>query len=229
MSPAAETSDTLFDLIACADRCAVPAIGARSVQQVSREIPKPFDHRLSHEERQAIRLRLDDAGVRLLTYWLPATIRDAESCREALTFARMMGAEFAAVTAVSLPLESLAPVAEQCGVRICLPAASSLGERVGRGVGHTWDLAPWQETSPQQNTDMPADASRVFACQLPANLTTQPQSGEASPEPRLPHWLATRRDAPLVFRIPCASVSQLNPDQVEQVISWFHAQSLQAR
>ncbi|MCU0914423.1 MAG: ThuA domain-containing protein [Planctomycetes bacterium] len=79
---------TLFETIDQAAELDLLYVGGASNQKVSRDIPKDFDDRLNADERQQIRLKLDAAGVRLLTYRV-----EGEASDKAVEFSLGMGAE----------------------------------------------------------------------------------------------------------------------------------------
>jgi sugar phosphate isomerase/epimerase len=82
-----------------------------SFQKVSREIPKNFDGQLSDDELRQIRLKLDSAGVRLLTHYYARIPGDEEGCRRVFEFGRKMGIE----TFISEPpLEALDTIERFC-------------------------------------------------------------------------------------------------------------------
>jgi type 1 glutamine amidotransferase len=79
---------TLFELIEKAASLGVLHIGGSNRQKVSRDIPEDFDDRLSHDALRQIRLKLDAAHVRLVTYHI-----DGELSKKAIEFARKMGVD----------------------------------------------------------------------------------------------------------------------------------------
>ncbi len=66
---------TLFEAIDKTAQLGLPYMGGLSFQKVSNEIPKNFDPQLTDDELKQIRLKLDSAGVRLLTYYIHADPR----------------------------------------------------------------------------------------------------------------------------------------------------------
>jgi sugar phosphate isomerase/epimerase len=86
--PSVSKEPTLFETIDKAARLGLLNIGGSSSQKVDADIPKDFNDQLSGDEMRQIRLKLDTAGVRLLTYRLHGTSSD-----KAIEFARKMGVE----------------------------------------------------------------------------------------------------------------------------------------
>lgn len=84
---------TLFEAIEKTAELGLPYMGGLSFQQVSKDIPKNFDPQLTDEEFQQIRLKLDAAGVRLLTYYIQDIPADEAGCRKVFEFGRKIGIE----------------------------------------------------------------------------------------------------------------------------------------
>jgi sugar phosphate isomerase/epimerase/type 1 glutamine amidotransferase len=102
---------TLFETIEKTDQVGLAYLGGLSFQKVSQDIDKKFDAQLSDEELKAIRLKLDDAGVRMLTCFYARIPGDEAGCREVFEFARKMGIE----TLISEPpLEAVDTVEKFC-------------------------------------------------------------------------------------------------------------------
>ena len=86
--PSASKDLTLFETIDRAAELGLVYVGGRNRQKVSRDIPKDFDDQLSSGDMRQIRLKLDAAGVRLLTYHI-----DGAPSNKAIEFAKRMGVE----------------------------------------------------------------------------------------------------------------------------------------
>jgi type 1 glutamine amidotransferase/sugar phosphate isomerase/epimerase len=84
---------TLFEAIDKTSRLGVSYMGGLSFQKVSEEIPKNFDPDLTDDEIKQVRLNLDSAGVRLLTYYFHQIPGDQAGCRKVFEFARKIGIE----------------------------------------------------------------------------------------------------------------------------------------
>jgi len=110
---AAETfrESTLFDAVEAAGRLGVLYAGALDSQKVSREIPKDFGPRLTDQELERVRLKLDSAGVRLLTYSVGRVPADPEGRRKLFEFGRKMGIE---AFVMEPPPETLGAIAKLC-------------------------------------------------------------------------------------------------------------------
>lgn len=102
---------TLFETIEKTNQLGLAFLGGLSFQKVSRDINKNFDAQLSDEELKAIRLKLDDAGIRMLTSFYAKIPGNETSCRAVFEFARKMGIE----TLISEPpLEALDTIERFC-------------------------------------------------------------------------------------------------------------------
>ena len=84
---------TLFEAIEKTASLGLPYMGGLSFQKVSKEIDKNFDPSLTDEELKQIRLKLDSAGVRLLTYYYHDIPGDTNGCRKVFEFGRKIGIE----------------------------------------------------------------------------------------------------------------------------------------
>jgi len=84
---------TLFEAIEKTSKLGLPFIGGLSFQKVSKDIPKNFDPQLADDELKQIRLKLDAAGVRMLTYYYHNIPGDPAGCRRIFEFGRKIGIE----------------------------------------------------------------------------------------------------------------------------------------
>lgn len=91
--PSTSTEMTLFGTIDKAAELGFLYVGGSNRQEVSDDIPKPFDDQLSSDERRAIRLKLDAAGVRLLTYHVDSALSSQADRDRIVGFAKQMGME----------------------------------------------------------------------------------------------------------------------------------------
>jgi len=84
---------TFFETIEKTAQLGVPYIGGLSFQKVSQDIPKNFDPQLSDDELRQVRLKLEAAGLRLLTFYIQDIPNDEAGCRKIFEFGRKMGIE----------------------------------------------------------------------------------------------------------------------------------------
>ncbi len=102
---------TLFEAIDKTAELGLPYFGGLSFQKVSPEIAQDFDPKLSDEQLKQIRLKLDSAGVRMLTYYFQEIPGDQPGCRKVFEFGRKLGIE----TFISEPRpESLDTIEKFC-------------------------------------------------------------------------------------------------------------------
>jgi len=96
---------TLFETIDKAAELGLLYVGGSNRQKVSADIPKALDDQLSSDELQAIRLKLDAASVRLLTYRIDPMPADEATQRKMFQFARRMGADVLVRKGETLPTD----------------------------------------------------------------------------------------------------------------------------
>ena len=84
---------TLFEAIDKTKELGLSYFGGLSFQKVSNEIPKNFDSQLNDDDLKQIRLKLDSAGIRLLTHYYAQIPNDEKGCRRVFEFGRKMGIE----------------------------------------------------------------------------------------------------------------------------------------
>ncbi|MFW6161551.1 MAG: ThuA domain-containing protein [Planctomycetota bacterium] len=84
---------TLFEAIDKTAQLGLPYMGGLSFQKVSKKIPKNFDPRLTDDELRQVRLKLNAAGVTLLTYYIHRIPGDEAGCRKVFEFGRKIGIE----------------------------------------------------------------------------------------------------------------------------------------
>ncbi|MDD2600125.1 MAG: ThuA domain-containing protein [Kiritimatiellae bacterium] len=84
---------TFFEAIDKTAELGLAYIGALSFQKVSDTISKNFTPDLTDDELRAIRLKLDAAGLRLLTYYIQSIPGDEAGCRKIFEFGRKIGIE----------------------------------------------------------------------------------------------------------------------------------------
>ncbi len=105
--PASSAELTLFETIDKAAELGLLYVGGCNRQKVSADIPGSFDDQLSSEDLQRIRLKLDAAGVRLLTYRIDPMPSDEAEKRKIFEFAGKMGADVFVRDAEQLPENSV--------------------------------------------------------------------------------------------------------------------------
>jgi type 1 glutamine amidotransferase/sugar phosphate isomerase/epimerase len=84
---------TLFETIEKTAQLGLPYLEGLSFQKVSAELPKDLDPQLSDAELNLVRQKLDEAGVRMLTYYYHRIPGDEAGCRKVFEFGRKLGIE----------------------------------------------------------------------------------------------------------------------------------------
>jgi type 1 glutamine amidotransferase/sugar phosphate isomerase/epimerase len=148
---------TFFETVDRAVKLGVPFIGGLSFQKVSADIPKNFEPSLSDDELRAVRLKLADAGVRLLTFYLQDIPGDEAACRAVFEFGRKLGIETFMTEPKVEALDVIERFASEYGINVALhnhdPKASPhywspdaiLNVCAGRGprIGAAADVGYW--------------------------------------------------------------------------------------
>ena len=111
---------TLFEAIDKTAQLGLSFMGGLSFQKVSADIPKNFEPGLTDEELERVRLKLDAAGLRMLTYYYHEIPGDPEGCRRVFEFGRKIGIE----TFMSEPkpesLEVIGRFCDEYGINVAL-------------------------------------------------------------------------------------------------------------
>jgi len=125
--PSVSSNEALFETIdETASRGLLYVCGG-SGQTVSRDIAKPFDGQLSSKETEQVRLKLDAAGVRLLTYRIDRMPSDETACHKIFEFARRMGAEAVVAEAPVAALDIVEKLCDEYGLRLAMAAGDERG------------------------------------------------------------------------------------------------------
>jgi type 1 glutamine amidotransferase len=137
---------TLFDTIDMAATLGLLYVGSRSSQKVGGDIQKDFDEQLGNDEMRQIRLKLDSAGVRLLTYRPDRMPSDEDGWRKVLGFAKRVGIEVLDIQSQtqlpSFPPSTSAAPSDQAVVSLGSARALS-----GRGLQVLEQLCDWHGIS----------------------------------------------------------------------------------
>jgi type 1 glutamine amidotransferase len=134
---------TLFETIDKATELGLLYVGSRNGQKISSAIPKDFDEQLTNDEIRQIRLKLDAAGVRLLTYRPDRVPSDEAGWRKVLAFIKKMGFEALDIqSTVSLP--SFPPATPGATPQPTLVPLWSGPALSGRGLQVLEQLCDWQ-------------------------------------------------------------------------------------
>ncbi len=111
---------TFFETVDRAVKLGVPFVGGLSFQKVSPDLPKNFEPGLSDVELETIRLKLADAGVHLVTFYLHDIPGEEAGCRRVFEFARKLGIETFMTEPRPEALDTIERFAEAYGVNVAL-------------------------------------------------------------------------------------------------------------
>jgi sugar phosphate isomerase/epimerase/type 1 glutamine amidotransferase len=84
---------TFFEAIEKTADLGLAYIGGLGSQKVSKDIPKVLGPELTDDELREVRLKLDSAGIRLVTYYIENIPGDELECRKVFEFGRKTGVE----------------------------------------------------------------------------------------------------------------------------------------
>ncbi|UCG47433.1 MAG: ThuA domain-containing protein [Phycisphaerales bacterium] len=111
---------TLFEAIEKTAQLGLAYTGGLSFQKVSSEIDKNFDDGLTDEELKQVRLKLDSAGVRMLTYYFHQIPGDRAGCRRIFEFARKIGIETFMSEPLPEALDTIEKSCEEYGIKVAI-------------------------------------------------------------------------------------------------------------
>jgi len=111
---------TFFETIEKTAQLGLPYVGGLSFQKVSKEIPRNFDPQLTEPELQEIRMKLDAAGLRLLTYYIQDIPGEDAACRKIFEFGRKMGIETFMTEPKPEALPLIDKFCEEYGINVAL-------------------------------------------------------------------------------------------------------------
>jgi sugar phosphate isomerase/epimerase/type 1 glutamine amidotransferase len=121
---------TFFETIEKTAKLGLAYVGGLSFQKVSDDIPKNLEPGLSDEELRTVRLKLDEAGVRMLTFYIQDIPGDDAGCRRVFEFGRKLGIE----TFMSEPaldaLDTIERFADEYDIKVALHNHDAKGSPV---------------------------------------------------------------------------------------------------
>lgn len=205
-TPAVGENTTVLEAIDKAAERGLLYLGVSSNQMVSRDITKRFDHPLDHDETRQIRLKLDEAGIRLLTLRVDPLPADEAACRRLFQFGRRIGIEAFIVPWPAEMLDTLERLCDEYDIQLAIDASDNKGglrettelyRNRGKRIGIHGDVASWIERDIS-----PVAAVRVLRTRL-VTLGIDPsptQDGGANDEiPRLLDEIERLGLAPTMF------------------------------
>ncbi len=121
----------LFDAINKAAELGLLYIGGSSQQTVSREIAKKFDWHLDSAEMKQVRLKLDAASARLLTYTVGRMPSDKAGCRSLFQFGKKMGIEAFIGEPPGEALDTIERFCDEYDINLAIPSVGQISSRMG--------------------------------------------------------------------------------------------------
>jgi len=172
-TPPPEESLTLFEAIDGAAQRGLLHLAAAANQKVSEGIPKRLDHQLNEDEMRQIRLKLDDAGVRLLTYRVGRLPSGEAACRRLFEFGRRIGIE-AIVTPwpADIP-DTLDGLCDKYDIKLALDSGGNTLEKTlrtcnkhSKRIGVQGDVASWMQHGIDPVTAVQTLGQRLVTLQI---------------------------------------------------------------
>lgn len=111
---------SFFEAIDKTAQLGLAYIGGLSFQKVSDGIPKNLDPGLTEDELSQIRLKLGEAGLRLLTYYIHDIPGDETGCRRVFEFGRKLGIETFMTEPSTSALDMIERCADEYDIRVAL-------------------------------------------------------------------------------------------------------------
>jgi sugar phosphate isomerase/epimerase/type 1 glutamine amidotransferase len=111
---------TFFEAIDKTAELGLAYMGGLSFQKVSAEIAKNLEPGLSDDELRQVRLKLDAAGVRLLTYYIQDIPADEAGCRRVFEFGRKLGIETFMSEPAPQALDTIARFCDEYDIKVAL-------------------------------------------------------------------------------------------------------------
>ena len=111
---------TFFETIDKTADLGLSCVGGLSFQKVSAAMPKNFDPDLTDAELEAVRLKLAERGVRLVTYYLQEIPDEEQACRNIFEFGRKLGVETFMTEPKLEALERIDRFCNQYGIKVAL-------------------------------------------------------------------------------------------------------------
>jgi sugar phosphate isomerase/epimerase len=239
---------TLFEAIDLSARLGLLYLGASGIQQVSPELPKNFDETLAGDDLRNIRLKLDSAGVRLLTYAPARFPMDASSQRRLFEFGRKMGIEVLWGSPPPETLDGLSKLCDEFDLRLAIRGCGSTVPRPYRTPGRILkacegrslrlgvfgDLGDWRSSGIDPVVAIRTLKNRMFVLQL-RDFEKPGRQGREVPlgmgtgmaQACLDSILHQGLNPPL-FMLDCSIPAAENVPQLAKSIGFFNLQSLKS-
>jgi type 1 glutamine amidotransferase/sugar phosphate isomerase/epimerase len=235
---------SLFDAVDGAAALGLVYLGSGSGQTVSPANPQRFGPHLSDDELRLIRLKLDDAGVRLLTYHLDRLPTTAPAARQLFLFGQKLGVEAFLGEAAPEALDMLERCCDEYDIRLGLTRLGgndSLSPRAvlracrgrSRRLGAAVDTGDWLRSGIDPVRAVRVLRERLVTLQLqdraargPGNLKVPWGTGAGRIEPVLKE-IARLGLPPTMFALALSADDANATAALAPSIDFFNAVSLQ--
>lgn len=162
--------ETFADAVLKASALRLAVVEGSSSQEVSAQIRKPLDYRLTSQDVQAVVTQLKTAGLQLRVYAIPALGPDDETTRKQFEFARALGATILAVGRVPDALPRVEALANEFGVNVAIGGqpevvAVALQGRSPR-IGVYADIGRWMDHGIRPLDGLALVSHRLLAIRL---------------------------------------------------------------
>ncbi|MBI4602202.1 MAG: ThuA domain-containing protein [Planctomycetes bacterium] len=151
---------TLFEAIEKTAELRLSSLEGLSFQKVSKEIPKDLDPALSDDEVAQVRRKLDESGVRMVTYYYHQIPGDEAGCRRVFDFGRKLGIEAFLSEPAPEALGTIDRLCGEYGIRVAIHNHDAKGSPVywrpegvlkacegrSRWIGACGDLGYWMRS-----------------------------------------------------------------------------------
>lgn len=218
---------TLFASIERAAQLGLSYMGGSSIQTVSQDMAKRFDEQLTADERRQVRLKLDSAGVRLLTCSIAKMPGDESGCRRIFEFGRKMGIEAFIATPLPERLDTLESLCDEYDIKLAirdrrpdeiLDACRGRSKRMG-AYG---DPGSWKRAGIE-----PIEAARMLGSRLITLQLYDRPSGAASGRPeRLVEEIHRLGIKPTMFGVEYSRDAFGSQPEIAQYVDLFNHVSL---
>lgn len=180
---------TFFEAIDKTSQLGLNYIGGLSFQKVSDTIPRNFDEQLTDDELRQIRLKLDAAGLRLLTFFHHRIPAEAAGARKVFEFGRKLGIEVFIGEPPAETLDVLGPLCDEFDIRLALHNHDRQGSPVywqpegvlqacqgrTRRIGACPDIGYWLRSGIDPIRGLQTLGDRLMTIQLHDLNDTSPQ------------------------------------------------------
>jgi len=240
---------TLFESIEQAQPLELPYFGACSAQKVSADLPKRFDPELSDDDLGRVRLKLEAAGLRLLTYSLDVSPTESAAWRKVFDFGRKMGIETLICNVQPEALDLIEKLADEFGIQVALrsgrrgtaagdmkPASLlHLCRQRSPRVGVCVDLETWRSKGINPVVGVRTLGDRLFMLRLRDFTNKSSSASETAwgkgvmPVAAVLHEVERQGLKPTLFSLECPDKDPATLSQLRESIEFFNRTTMALR